>query len=250
VRRLLPLIVSGALGLDLWAILVCLPALHVGIGPAEWALCLIPLVPLLAGAILTLGRGILPRGRELAPAMLLLGFPAALLLPLVILRDLTGVNVYGPWNIIVAVLALLAYGGGTLLVLARLRGEPSPHRSVPIQGWTIDPPARRRRNARIVVLSAAALIPVTTLSAAFVRPGLADEVGVAYGKAAGAATVGIGAIGLALSLGVLLVYFAPPLRRPAPEEPIPSPARRLRSTVLLLVLAAGASIALLLLRVV
>lgn len=244
------MVLAGALGVNLWAILVCLPALHVGIGPAGWSLCAVPLVPLVVGAAFTVRPPLVGNARRLAPTLLLLGFPAGILVPLSVLRELTGVNVYGPGNLVVAAAALLAYGGGALFVVGRVGLEPSPHRSVPIQGWSIEPAATRRKVARGIVLTSAALVAATTLWAAFLRPGLSEDVRAAYGISAGAATIAIGAVAMALAVGVLLVYFGPPLRRPVQEAPVPSPSRRLRSTVLLLALAALASIVLVWMRAV
>ncbi|MBI2894984.1 MAG: hypothetical protein HYY06_15625 [Deltaproteobacteria bacterium] len=249
-RRLLPVVLTGALGVNLWVILICLPAVHVGIGTGGWILCALPLAVLVAGAAFTLRPPVVQSARRLAPPSLLLGYPAGLLVPLTALRDLTGVNVYGPGNLVVAAAAVLAYGAGALFVIGRVGLEPTPHRSVPIQGWAIDASATRRKIARGIVLTSAALVPATMIWAAYLRPGLAEDVSGAYGSSAQAATVAIGAAALALPVGVLLVYFGPPLRRPALEEPIASPARRLRGTVLLLALAALASIALVWMRAV
>ena len=247
-RRALPAIVTGGLGLNLWVVLVGLPAIHVGVGVGIWVACALPLAPLGVGAAATSRPELVAGASRLAAPLLLLAFPLSSLFPLALERALTGVNVYGPGNLLVATLALLAFGVGTLLVLARTGRASVERRTVPIQGWVLPPDARRRRAGRLSMIVGAALVGASTVTAAFLRPGAARDVLSAYGDASTGATVGIGALALVLPLGVLLVYFGPPMRHPAREDPVPPPWSRLRSTLALVLVGAAAAVALVLLR--
>lgn len=247
-RRLLPAIVTGGLGLNLWVVLLGMPAIHVGVEALTWVACALPLLPLAVGTAATLRPEVAPGLGKLAGPLLVLAFPIACVVPLVAERTLTGVNVYGPGNLLVAALSLLAFGIGTLLVLGRVNRTGSERRSVPIQGWALAPDARRRRAGRLAMIIGAGLVAASTVYAAFLRPGAAQDVATAYGDAAGGATVAIGAMALVLPLGVLLVYFGPPLRHPGREEPLPPPSSRLRSTLALVLVGAAAAVALVVLR--
>jgi len=248
VRRLLPAIVTAGLGLNLWVVLIGLPAIHVGVGVAIWAACAFPLLPLGVGTATTIRPELLVGAGRLAPPLLLLVYPLSCVVPLTLERTLTGVNVYGPGNLLVAALSLLAFGVGTLLVLARIGLTGAERRTVPIQGWALPADARRRRAGRLAMIGGAALVAASTLYASFLRPGAAADVLAAYGDAATGATVGIGAVALVLPLGVLLVYFGPPMRHPTREDPLPPPGSRLRSTLALVLVGAAAAVALVLLR--
>jgi len=245
----LPAVVTGGLGLNLWVVVIGLPALHVGVDAVVWIVAGIPLVALVTGALATVRPEVAPGAGRLAAPTLVLVFPALLIVPLAAARALTGVNVYGPGNLVVAALALLAYGVGALLVLGRPAAAPAGHKTTPIQGWALQPDAKRRRAGRLSMLAGGGLVAATTLYAAFLRPGAAEDVASAYGDAAAGATIAIGAAALILPIGVLLVYFGPPLRRPVPEEPLPPPGSRLRSTLALVLVGAIAAVALVLLRV-
>lgn len=249
VRRLLPALVTAGLGLNLWVVVLGLPALHVEVGAAVWIATLLPLFALAAGAAATVRPEVLPGTGRLAPPLLVLGVPALLVVPLAADRTLTGVNVYGPGNLVVAALALVAYGTGTLLVLGRPVVTPVGGKTTPIQGWTLAPDAKARRNGRLAMLVGAGLVASSTLYAAFLRPGAAAEVAASYGESATGANIAIGAVALVLPIGVLLVYFGPPLRRPVPDDPLPPPGSRLRSTLALVLVGAIAAVALVLLRV-
>jgi hypothetical protein len=248
VRRLLPAIVTGGLGLNLWVVLLGMPALHVGVGPLVWLACVLPLLPLVTGAAATLRPEVAPGLGKLAGPLLVLAYPIACVVPLVAERTLTGVNVYGPGNLLLAALSLVAFGVGTLIVLGRVTRTGVERRTIPIQGWTLAPDARRRQIGRIAMIVGAALVAASTSYAAFLRPGAAEDVAAAYGDGASGATIAIGAMALVLPLGVLLVYFGPPLRHPGLEEPLPPPSSRLRSTLALVLVGAAAAVALVLLR--
>lgn len=241
--------VSGGLGLNLWVVVIGLPGIHVEVGPGVWVVAMVPLLALAAGAAAAVRPELAPGAGRLAPPLLVLAFPGLLVVPLAAARELTGVNVYGPGNLAVAALALVAYGAGTLLVLARAAVPPAGQKTTPIQGWFMPEDAKRRRAGRIAMLGGAALVAASTLYAAFLRPGAAADVAAAYGDAAPGAHVAIGAAALILPIGVLLVYFGPPLRRPVPDDLVPSPASRLRSTLGLVLVGAAAAVALVLLRV-
>jgi hypothetical protein len=246
---LLPAVVTAGLGLNLWVVVLGLPALHVGIGAAEWIAAMLPLLALAAGAAATVRPELVPGAGRLAPPLLVLGVPVLFVVPLAAERALTGVNVYGPGNLVVAALALVAYGTGTLVVLRRPAVAPVGQKTTPIQGWTLAPDAKRRRAGRLSMLAGAGLVAASTLYAAFLRPGAAEEIAASYGEAATGATIAIGAVALVLPIGVLFVYFGPPLRRPVPDDPLPPPSSRLRSTLALVLVGAIAAVALVLLRV-
>lgn len=248
-RRLLPAVVTGGLGANLWVVVIGLPAVHVGVGVGGWVACLLPLLALAAGAAASVRPELVARAGTLAAPLLLLVFPTLCIVPLAVERALTGVNVYGPGNLVVAALALLAYAIGALLVIARPALTPVAQKTTPIQGWSLPPDAKRRRRGRVSLIGGAGLVCASTLYAAFLRPGAGGDVAAAYGEGAAGATIAIGAAALVLPLGVLLVYFGPPLRRPVPEDPLPPPASRLRSTLALVLVGAVAAVALVLLRV-
>lgn len=247
-RRVLPVVVTAGLGLNLWVVVVGLPALHVDATWPTWVAALVPLLALASGAAASMRPEIVAGAGKLSAPLLVLAFPVLLVVPLGVERALTGVNVYGPGNLAVAALALLAYGVGALLVIGRAPPPLAGQKTTPIQGWALQPDAKRRRAGRFTMLGGAGLVAASTLYAAFLRPGAAEDVAQAYGSAAPGATIAIGAAALMLPLGVLLVYFGPPLRRPVADDAIPPPASRLRSTLALVFVGAAAAVTLVLLR--
>lgn len=138
--------IALALGLNVWLSLVVFPGFFVGAwtSSGQASAALIP--------VLALGAGVWKRWE----AMLLFGFPTALLIPVALSPEMVAVHVYGPVHFAIVSLGLVAYLFGASVFTSFY--EPPPPVSVRPLSSSLAPTAPRwRRRARIyrylVVLS-------------------------------------------------------------------------------------------------
>jgi len=143
-----------ALGLNVWLALIFFPGLFIGAWSSKLHV-VVAAMPLLA-----LGFGVWRRSE----ALLLFGFPTALLLPVGVAPDLVTLHVYGPIHFAVVALGLVAYLFGAS-VFTSFYEPPEPVSTRPLASSLQPVPARWRRRARVyrylVALSIA--IPATLL---------------------------------------------------------------------------------------
>jgi hypothetical protein len=141
--------VAIALGANLWVALVLLPGLVSGAlssGPAQLAAVL----PLIA-----LGIGVWRR----SDLVLLLGFPAALLIPVAFAPGMANVHVYGPIRFAIVAVGLVGYLFGAS-VFTSFREPPPPLGERPLSSSARPMAPRWRRRFRVYAA-------LTTLSAVF-----------------------------------------------------------------------------------
>jgi hypothetical protein len=130
--------IALALGLNVWLALIVFPGIFVG----AWKGALAALVGMVPVAVL--GTGIWRRSE----AMLLFGYPTALLLPVALAPDMVAVHVYGPVHFVIVALGLVAYLFGASFFTSFY--EPPPPVSVRPLSSSLQPtPPRWRRRARI-----------------------------------------------------------------------------------------------------
>jgi len=144
--------IAVALGLNVWLALVVFPGHFVGAWSGRLSI-MVAVVPLMALAL-----GVWRRSE----AMLLFGFPTALLLPVAIAPDMVAVHVYGPIHFAVVAVGLVAYLFGAS-VLTSMEAPPPPAQVRPLTSSLQPTPVRWRRRSR-VYLELTALSVVVPLS--------------------------------------------------------------------------------------
>jgi hypothetical protein len=202
-RRKIPQLLAAALGVNLWATMVLVPALYLRAsarsGVALWLLCALG-PPLLAA-------GVARRSRWL----LLFVFPAALVAAPAFEPALAGPSVYTPAALLPCVAALLLHFAGALLLLADAGAPPPPLTVRPVEQTATT--ARARRHLRVYrggAIAAAALLLVM-LAAVHGRPGAAADLARSFGPDVQAATTVMDLCVVGLWVGLFLVYFVAPL---------------------------------------
>jgi hypothetical protein len=130
--------VALALGLNVWISVVVLPGVFVGAWRTPWAFVAAAL-PLLA-----LGAGLWRR----SDAMLLLGFPSAVLVPAAFYPDIIKAHVYGPVRLAIVAAGLIAYMLGVSF-LSSFREPPAPERVRTLSSAQQPVPPRWRRRFRV-----------------------------------------------------------------------------------------------------
>tara|TARA_B100001750_G_scaffold230519_1_gene227036 strand:- start:2218 stop:2982 length:765 start_codon:yes stop_codon:yes gene_type:complete len=214
------------LGLDLWAVVLLVPAILAG-------------DPVVAGAsaatltLLVVGATQLHRPR-LGAALLLALYPAAILAGALWLDRRTSASPYPPVALVLGAMALLAHGA----VSAQILGRPPVRADVrhrDMEAGDVDPAARGRAWRRRLALLVSAL---GALALALVAPFLGGdaELTTAWGSSAEAAGTLAAATGGTLGFTVLAVFVGPGLRK---QRPPPASRRRWRVFLFLLVAASG-----------
>ena len=146
--------VALALGANLWVALVLLPGLVSGVlhsGPAQLT-AILPLV--------VLGIGVWRR----SDLVLLLGYPAALLVPVAFAPGMANVHVYGPIRFAIVAVGLVGYLLGAS-VFTSFREPPPPMAERPLSSAARPMAARWRRRFRIyaVLTALSAVFPLVLL---------------------------------------------------------------------------------------
>jgi len=225
VRRLLGPASSAVLGLNLWAALLLVPALHTDALARKGALGVVllgvPLVALAAGVWMLAARG------ERARLALLGVFPGTLLLPALVDPLLVGPGAHGGFTFAATIVSFGAYLGGVAWLLARGDEPTVATKTTRLRHPQGDPRMRDRTRDRRLMLALALAVPVAIFVLPLARPGAGADARAAYPDAPDAALAAIAAIAAALSAGVLLVYFGPALRR-ARAESVAHPSARVR----------------------
>jgi hypothetical protein len=147
--------VATALGVNLWVTMVLLPALYAGpLRGAAALACALPLAVLVFGIF---------RRSEL---VLLLGFPAALLVPLAHRPEIANMQVYSAWRFGLLAAGLVTYLFGAS-VFTSFREPAPPRADRPLSSSARPAPGRWRRRFRVyaglAVLSA--VVPLVLLYA-------------------------------------------------------------------------------------
>jgi hypothetical protein len=146
--------VALALGINVWVSVLLVPGSFVG----AWNNAVAVMLAILALAVLVLG---VTRRSEV---VLLLGFPAALLLPVAVAPKLAQASVYGPVRFTIVAIGLVGYVLGAS-VFTSFR-EPPPPRGIRRLSSSARPtPARWRRRFRIYAALAvlSALFPAVLI---------------------------------------------------------------------------------------
>jgi len=130
--------IAVALGLNVWLALIFFPGLFIGAWSSKLHVAVAAL-PLFA-----LAFGVWRRSE----AVLLFGFPTALLLPVGVAPDLVTLHVYGPIHFTVVALGLVAYLFGAS-VFTSFYEPPEPVSTRPLASSLRPVPARWRRRTRV-----------------------------------------------------------------------------------------------------
>jgi hypothetical protein len=202
-RTRAPELLATALGVNLWLTMVVVPALYLRAAAAS-AGVLVAVCALAAGLLVA---GILRRSRLL----LLLSFPASLVLGPLLEPALAGPSVYTPATLLPCAAALLLHMGGALWLCSTVGTPAAPARvktvAAPLQALVS---ARRFRLYRAFAVLAA-LFPAALVGAVHYRPAAAADLERAFGPAAPVATALVTLLALALWVGLFFVYFVRPL---------------------------------------
>ncbi|WP_428264526.1 hypothetical protein [Haliangium sp.] len=149
--------VALALGVNMWVSIVALPALFVGTWHSTWQIALagVPLAVLAAG---------LWRRSE---TVLLLAFPAALLLPVAVAPEMASMHVYGLVRFTIVAVGLVAFLLGVSFFTSFYE-HPPPASSRPLASSRHPQPVRWRRRFRIywMLTGLSVVFPATLLYAA------------------------------------------------------------------------------------
>ena len=183
--------IALALGLNVWLALVFFPGLFVDAWSTKVHL-LVALLPLAA-----LGVGVWRRSE----AMLLFGFPTALLLPVAVAPDMVSLHVYGPIHFTVVALGLVSYLFGAS-VFTSFYEPPPPVSTRPLSSSLQGVPIRWRRRARVYryLFAVSIALPAVLLYSINFEPGTRIFIQKMYpGRAASFTAV--------LNLGVLAFWL-------------------------------------------
>ncbi|HEY3352607.1 MAG TPA: hypothetical protein VGQ83_05130 [Polyangia bacterium] len=198
-----PQLLAAALGVNLWATMVLVPALYLRASAQSavllWLVC--ALAPLLLMA------GVWWRSRWL----LLLAFPGALVAAPAVEPALAGPSVYTAATLLPCAAALLLHFAGSLFLVAAAAAPPPPVRVRAIDPAA--PPARARRQLRLYrafAVGAGALL-AAMLAAVHYRPSARADLARSFGVSPEAAITVIDLAILGLWAGMFLVYFVAPL---------------------------------------
>lgn len=214
-----------ALGVNLWAIILVFPILHIGLRNTAFGfITALPLAPLIAGAW---ALGSRPGTRVFALSTLIVMFPVSIAGALAFRSDLGG-HAQTTIHAMAGALSLLAYGSVALEACAR----PSRLRASttrPLPALPGDDRPSRVWLRRVLVFG-------TVLGGCFVSvlaPTMnsREELVRAWGESAGAAPVFASIMGAVASAAAIAGIVGPSLRAPRPAE-VPRPSQK-RARILL-----------------
>ncbi len=194
--------VAASLGLNVWVSVVLLPALFIGkTGGNDLLLGLIPL--------LVLGLGLWRRSE----AVLLLAYPAAVLVPIAVHPVMASAHVYGPIRFVTVAIGVTAYLVGVSFFTNF--HEPTPPVSIrPLSSALAGPPQRWRRRERVYweLFALSLIMPVSLLLWVNYAPEVQGYLGENYpGRVAAMTTVLVVGV-IALWLVIFHVAFLGVLR--------------------------------------
>jgi hypothetical protein len=197
-------LLAAALGINLWATMVVVPALHLGAALRS---------PVVLGVLSALGAGVLVAGVLLRSRITLLTlFPLTLVAALAFDPTLAGPSVYTPATLLPCAVALILHFGGSLLFLGTTHAPKAPLRLRPLPPTT---PTRAQSRGRRVCHSftaLAAIMPLGMLGALHYRPSAARDLATSFGANLELGIALLDLFVLALWAGVFVTYFAGPLR--------------------------------------
>ena len=201
----------AALGLNLWVAFLLLPTLHLDPqhrGVAAWAVA--------ALALGVLGGGMLLRRR-----VLLIGiYPVVLLLGPLVTPRLVGPGIYSTVTFVLMALSFAAYLLATLYLLGIIDAPPVPEEGRDLSPARLGERWRRRLRIHRWMAALALVIPATLLVAAFLHPGLQQDLLAYYPRRARAAQALIGVLATALWCAIFYAYFLVPLRSHMRGDPL------------------------------
>ena len=220
------------LGLNLWAVLLAIPAAYSGgAGGAQRLL-------LLGAPLLVLAAGTYALVRSSPGAMwLLIGvFPPALVAVMATRPELRGLDAYPPLGLALGALSLVAFGGSAAAAVTRPRATRLTTRQALASPPEPVPGAAKRMVARRLLLGVGAL---GALALVAIAPALGGRPALerAWGDSASEGALLASVAGSALATLVLSVFIGPALRA---DRPRTAPRSSLRRALLaLLVVVSG-----------
>ncbi len=130
--------VATALGLNVWVSVILLPGIFVGVWttPSSLAAACLPVAVLSVGLF------------RRSDAILLLGFPSALLVPAAFYSEIIAHHVYGPIRFVIVAISVIAYLFGASF-LSSFYEPDAPERIRPLSSSQQPTPARWRRRFRV-----------------------------------------------------------------------------------------------------